>query len=65
MTREQVAYLESRAEQEIEAARQSTDPRVVRAHYLLAGYYLDLIHNPDAMPPGAHETEGGLEPAFA
>lgn len=65
MTKEQVAYLEMRAEQEIEAARQSSDPRAVRAHYLLAGYYLDLIHNPDATPPGERDLEGGLTPAFA
>ncbi len=65
MTSEQVAYLESRAEQEIEAAQASSDPRAVRAHYLLAGYYLDLIHNPDATPPWGGDVGGGLTPAFA
>ncbi len=65
MTKEQVAYLEMRAEQEIEAAQASSDPRAVRAHYLLAGYYLDLIHNPDATPPAGSDAEPGLTPAFA
>ena len=65
MTDEQIAYLEMRAEQEIEAARQSTDPRAVRAHFLLAGYYLDRIYNPEAVPPGTAQAGHGLVPAFA
>lgn len=48
MRSEERDYYERRAEQEIEAARRSTDPAAVRAHYLLAGYYLDLVHNPEA-----------------
>lgn len=41
-------YYERRAEQEIEAAQHSSHPEACRAHYLLAGYYLDMIHNPEA-----------------
>jgi hypothetical protein len=65
MTKEQAAYWEARAEQEIEAARRSDDPRAVRAHYLLAGYYLDLVHNPDARPPGGPAPDGAMAPALA
>jgi hypothetical protein len=46
-------YLETRAETEIELARQATDPRVVQAHYDLATAYLDRIHGegePDESP---------------
>jgi hypothetical protein len=38
------AYLEARAEAEIEAARSAAHPAAVRAHYLLAGYYLDRLY---------------------
>jgi hypothetical protein len=39
-------YYELRAEQEIARALGSDDPRVSRAHYLLAGMYLDRLHGP-------------------
>jgi hypothetical protein len=39
-------YFRQRAEAEIEAARAAGHPGAARAHYLLAGYYLDLAHNP-------------------
>ena len=41
-------YYENRAEQELELAQRSDHPAVVRAHYLIAGFYLDSIYNPDA-----------------
>ena len=41
-------YFERRAEAEIAAAQAATHAAVVRAHYELAGHYLDLAHNPDA-----------------
>ncbi|WP_380876040.1 hypothetical protein ACFB49_07080 [Sphingomonas sp. DBB INV C78] len=37
-------YLEKRAEQEIELAQSATHPAAVRAHYLLAGHYLDKLY---------------------
>lgn len=46
MCREDHTYYEARAEQEIEAAQKARDVRVVRAHYRLANYYLDLVHGP-------------------
>ena len=44
MTGDDVAYLEQRAEEEIELARRAEDSRVVQAHYQLATAYLDRIH---------------------
>jgi hypothetical protein len=41
-------YYGERAEAEIEAAHQANHPAAARAHYVLAAYYLDLAHNPDA-----------------
>jgi hypothetical protein len=40
------SYFRRRAEIEIEAAQAARHPEAVRAHYLLAGYYLDLAFNP-------------------
>jgi hypothetical protein len=41
-------YYRRRAEAELEAAERATDPKAARAHFLLAGYYLDLAYNADA-----------------
>jgi hypothetical protein len=38
------AYYEARAEAELELAQQSDHPAVVRAHYILAGTYLDIVY---------------------
>lgn len=38
------AYFQTRAEAEIELAQHAEHPDAVRSHYLLAGYYLDLVH---------------------
>ena len=46
------AYFHDRAEAEIEAARRANHPTAIRAHYLLAGYYLDRAFNPDAADAG-------------
>lgn len=39
-------YLYRRAEQELRQAQRAEHPAVVKAHYLLAGYYLDLVYGP-------------------
>ena len=39
-------YLTQRAEAELELAQTATHPAAVKAHYLLAGYYLDRIYGP-------------------
>lgn len=38
------SYYEDRAEAELACAQRSTDPAAVKAHYALAGYYLDLVY---------------------
>ena len=53
------AYFQDRAEAEIEAAQGAEHPSVARAHYLLAGYYLDRVFNPAPIPSGAIEEGGG------
>ena len=40
-------YLEKRAEAEISLAQTATHPAAVRAHYLLAGMYLDRLYGPN------------------
>jgi hypothetical protein len=42
-----VEYFQQRAELELELAQSATHGAAVRAHYELAGYYLDRVHNPD------------------
>jgi hypothetical protein len=44
-------YFQHRAEQEIALAQVSAHPQAVRAHYLLAGLYLDLVHSSPGCPP--------------
>lgn len=41
-------YFRARAEAELEAAMKAVHPDAARAHYLLAGYYLDRAYNPSA-----------------
>ena len=41
-------YFQKRAEAELELAQSAKHAAAVRAHYLMAGYYLDRVHNGDA-----------------
>ena len=50
MSDDERAYFRQRAEAEIAAARAAGHPDAARAHYRLAGYYLDLAFNPLATP---------------
>jgi hypothetical protein len=43
-------YYQARAEQEIECAQKAEVAEAARAHYLLAGYYLDRIYNVPSPP---------------
>jgi hypothetical protein len=45
MSDEDRAYFQIRAEREIELAQVAAHEDAVRSHYLLAGYYLDLVHH--------------------
>jgi hypothetical protein len=47
MEQDQNSYFLKRAEAELELASSSEHPEVVRAHYLLAGLYLDRVYGPD------------------
>ena len=53
------AYFQTRAEAEIALAQHAGHPGAVRAHFLLAGYYLDLVHcrssAPERVPLPEHE----------
>lgn len=48
MTDEERSYFRERAEAEIDAAHDACHPEAAKAHYRLAGYYLDLAFNPNA-----------------
>ena len=50
-------YFRERAEAEIQAAQAAGHPEAARAHYVLAGYYLDLSYN-SAGPSLAPAIEG-------
>ena len=49
--REDRLYFQERAEQEIRRAERADHPDAARAHYQLAGFYLDLVHNCPAASP--------------
>ncbi|MDF0488431.1 hypothetical protein PX554_09835 [Sphingomonas sp. H39-1-10] len=51
------AYFHRRAEQELSQAQRAADPAAVRAHYHLAGYYLDLVYRPDIEDTPAKLTD--------
>lgn len=44
MSREDIDYLERRAEAEIELAQRAQHARAVQAHYEMASAYLDRLH---------------------
>lgn len=41
-------YYYRRAESELEMAQRTEVPEAVKAHYTLAGYYLDKVYNEEA-----------------
>ncbi len=51
MNSDDMSYFLTRAEQEIESAQRSNHPEAVRAHYLLAGLYLDRVYGSDEVAP--------------
>jgi hypothetical protein len=49
MSNDDIDYLQARAEQELEAAQQARHPSAVRAHFMIASQYLEIVHgSPDA-----------------
>ena len=53
MSDDERLYFRERAEVEIRAAQAAGHPEAARAHYVLAGYYLDLSYNPDRSSPAS------------
>ena len=61
MSDDEKNYFQQRAEAEIALAQQAEHPDACRSHYLLAGYYLDIVHNEEASgPAGAVPTDKQL-----
>ena len=50
MREKDIPYYQARAEQELELAQSAAHAQAARAHYLLAGYYLDLVHGSPYAP---------------
>ncbi|HEU0066331.1 MAG TPA: hypothetical protein VFQ57_03725 [Sphingomonas sp.] len=46
MEQDDKRYFYHRAEAELERAQNAEHPSAVRAHYLMAGYYLDRVYGP-------------------
>ena len=53
MDRQDDNYLHDRAEAELKRAQQAEHPAAVKAHYMLAGYYLDRLHGDGEDPPAS------------
>ncbi len=47
MSRDDRAYFQVRAEAELKMAQAAQNPEATRAHYTLAGHYLDRAHRGD------------------
>ena len=52
MSTEEKAYYQERAEAEIALAQRAEHEGAVRSHYLLAAYYLDLVHHDRILEEG-------------
>lgn len=57
MKQEPDSYFYDRAEAELEAAQNADHPAAVRAHYLLAGHYLDRFYGPEEQAPRVEAAE--------
>jgi hypothetical protein len=57
VTADNLDYFQKRAEAELELAQCAEHMNAVRAHYTLAGYYLDLVHNEEAQAALAPEEK--------
>lgn len=57
MKQEPDSYFYDRAEAELEAAQNADHPAAVRAHYLLAGHYLDRFYGPEEEAPRVEAAE--------
>jgi hypothetical protein len=53
-------YFEERAEAELSMAQAAAHPAAVRAHYMMAAFYLDRLHFPDDAAVGI--SAGKIQP---
>lgn len=53
-------YLEERAEAELSLAQAAAHPAAVRAHYLLAGLYLDRLYDEGCESPPHSSNDGHM-----
>ena len=63
MSADDLDYFQKRAEAELELAQSAEHAEAVRAHYTMAGYYLDLVHNGEALAERADAHSGGERPS--
>ena len=59
MTADHLDYFQQRAEAELQLAQAAEHANAVRAHYVMAGHYLDLVHNDEAQAESAAGGENG------
>lgn len=59
MTADNLDYFQQRAEAELELAQRAEHANAVRAHYVMAGHYLDLVHNDEAQAALSAQRESG------
>ena len=51
MRNDDLEYYQARAEQELEWAQRATHAAAASAHFIIAGHYLDQVHNSAFAPP--------------
>jgi hypothetical protein len=56
VTADNLDYFQKRAEAELELAQSAAHAEAVRAHYMMASHYLDIVHNEDRPETAADET---------
>jgi hypothetical protein len=55
------SYFYERAEAELKLAQRATDPAAVKAHYQLAGYYLDRVYGAGDSPATDRQTGRAMD----
>ena len=63
MSEDEKNYFQQRAEAEIALAQRAAHPDACRSHYLLAGYYLDIVYNDEPREPA--DPVSATQPAIA
>lgn len=58
-------YFYRRAESELEMAQKTVIPEAVKAHYTLAGYYLDKVYCDQPATPETHDVSAREDDATA